>query len=142
MQKRILLRLAAALMALMLLAQPVLAETVSDDLIEAQAAPVEDAVAESVDLMLPGEDEGDFDLGEATESFVLPMAEAYFEGETQSDAETEMAPETADPGTRSFSATETVNGGTWKDVNLTRAAGFTGKLAAVTGTLTLANVTI
>ena len=48
----------------------------------------------------------------------------------------------ADPGTRCFSQTADVKGETWKDVNLTRADGFSGKLARVSGTLTLQNVKV
>lgn len=65
---------------------------------------------------------------------VADKAAASFEAATQAPAD--------DPGTLSFSTTESVSGATWKDVNLVRSAGFTGKLARVSGMLTLVNVKI
>ena len=70
------------------------------------------------------------EITEAPEIIEVPEADKAFEAAA------------ADPGVRSFSQTVAAKGETWKDVNLTRAAGFTGKLAKVSGTLTLQNVKI
>ena len=133
----------AMLLSLMLgiLALPAAAE---DDI------PADDVVlAEAVDPEV--EEAGEIAL--APEAFDEPLAEspgelAVLAPEAAPAAETaetaEAAPIADVPGwtTRAVTKTQAVSSDTWKAVNLVRAGGFSGKLAAVSGTLTLDNVLI
>ena len=115
--------------------------------------------AESVEA--PVQEEAEFALGEAdtdpapvdeplAEDLPAPLEDpeeqliAAPEAEPEPAAETPVEPVAApaDPGVRSFAQTAAVASETWQDVNLVRAAGFTGALAEVTDVLTLANTRI
>lgn len=116
-------RFLPALIALLMLIQPALAEGDIGDIAEACSTPVDTVVEEAADVSL---DDGE------TDSADTAVYEAMEEQAESVDA----------PGTRTFQNTIAVETETWSDVNLVRAPGFAGKLASVTGCLTLSNVTI
>ena len=166
MSSRLLRRLFPALLALLMLVQPVLAEESPDLAAEEdaviEAASIEEAVEVCEDLALsepmeaadevpedggvvsedeaPVEESGDAALPEEpAEDIPEPAA---VEAPEIVEAEKSFEAAAADPGTRCFFQTVAVKSETWKDVNLTRGSGFTGKVARVSGALTLQNVKI
>lgn len=132
-------RRALALLGILLIgAQPLMgALAEAGDIV---SEPVEYAVGEEAAFALAADTLGDgADEAEAPET-----------DEPETDAPETDAPETdapagedaADGEARAFDGTVEVGTEAWQDVNLTRAEGFEGKLAVVTGRLTLTGVTI
>lgn len=115
--------LALLLAALLMLPMAALADTT----IEAPEA-IEPPVAEYTSLELSGAD----DAGEETCETIAPdMLTITAEDDTaESEDDWEIA------------KTRQVDGETWSNVNVTRAAGFNGKLAVVSRILKLSNVTL
>ena len=105
-----------------------------EEIIAAEPAFWEEAAMEGES----GETPTEVDNGE-TSTDDTPTSEPASE---VTEAPTPTPQPTPDPSKRVFGSTAAVNGETWQGIDLSRAAGFTGKLASVSGTLTLNGVTI
>ena len=151
-------RILALLGALILALQPVAATAESAD--AADRIEVISGAGESIEIAGPFDDalplainDGDAltepepetpDVGGEEPTLEGPAPEETTGGDDdpQDPVGEEEPVEPVETETRAFSQTAEVGKETWKDVNLVRAEGFTGKLAAVSGRLTLENVQI